>query len=71
MDYFKMYVKKIEADKQKFTAFINKRGFVENLGQPEYSDFRERVNNHTGLNQAMKADLCSCYTQMLSNLELE
>lgn len=32
MDYFKIFLRGIESDKQKFKAYIKKNGYIENLG---------------------------------------
>jgi hypothetical protein len=70
MDFFKMYLRTIESDKQSFNAFIKRRGFVENLGQAEHNNFKDKVNNNEGLTQAERADLCGRYIEMMDGLEL-
>jgi hypothetical protein len=68
MDKFEMFLRNIESDKQAFTAYIKKHGYVEDLSQSEYSRFRDKVNNNDELNYAQKADLCSRYINMVDEL---
>ncbi len=68
MDYFKMYLRAIENDKQKFEAYIKKNGYKENLGQNEYSYIQNKINKNENLTYGQKADLCGRYTEMLNNL---
>ena len=68
MNFFKMFLQTIEYDKQKFTAYVKKNGYIENLGQIEYSDFCDKINKNDNLTYSEKADLRACYTDMLSNL---
>lgn len=65
-----MYLRGIEHAKQKLEAFIKKRGFVENLGQPEYRDFLDKVNGCAELTHAQKADLADRFSRMVDSLEL-
>ena len=44
MNYFKMYLKAIESDRQKFEAFVKKHGYKENLGQNELINFNDKIN---------------------------
>lgn len=62
-----MFLKGIESDKQKLGAYIKKCGYIENLGQIEYSEFRDKVNN-SDLQYSEKANLCARYTEMLENI---
>lgn len=68
MNKVEMYKRNIESDRQKFTAYIKKHGYIENLGQAEYRYFRDKINNCGELSYAEKAQLCSDYIEMLNNL---
>jgi len=63
-----MYQREIQSDKQKFEAFIKKNGFIENLGQPEYRIFLEKVNNCDYIGYTDKAMLAFNYAEMLASL---
>ena len=63
-----MYQREIQSDKQKFEAFIKKNGYIENLGQIEYREFIEKVNNCDDLGYADKAMLAFNFSEMLENL---
>jgi len=68
MDYFKMYLKTIESEKQKFEAYIKSYGYIENLGQSELITFNDKINNCEFLSYAERADLSSRFVDMLNNL---
>jgi len=68
MNKTKMYQREIQSEKQKFEAFIKKNGFIENLGQPEYRIFLEKVNNCEDIGYADKAMLAFNYAEMLASL---
>lgn len=68
MDYKSMFLKGIESDRQSLSAYIKRYGYKENLGQNEYSDFRDRVNKNEKLSYSEKAELCSRFTEMLNAL---
>ena len=63
-----MYKKWIESDKQKFTAYIKKHGYIENLGQAEQREFNDKVFACSDLDYSEQAGLSMDYVEMINNL---
>ena len=68
MDYFKMFLRGIESDKQSLNFYIDRKGYKENLGQPELTRFNQRVNACKELNGGQKADLSARFCEMVDSL---
>ena len=68
MNKIEMYKKRIESDRQSFTAYIKKHGYVENLGHIEQREFSDKVFSDSELDYSEQAGLSMDYVEMLNNL---
>ena len=63
-----MFLRYIESDKQALTAFVKRKGHVENLGQRELTRFNDKVNACEELSYGERADLSSRFSEMVDNI---
>lgn len=68
-DHFTPYLKGIETMRKRLIKKLPTHKNYKNFGQAEYQEFRAMVNLNSNLSYSERADLCSRFADMISEIQ--